>query len=318
MDRKDLTTTSPEGSSDDSEIFVEHNPASIDSPDELDDSVDKPHVETVPVPVRPKQVAVVSDAMGRRRFSSAGDPEQENFSAPRITPQVNCQEKIIICLDMSDDMDEVPFRLGDGSKYSPLYMAKRVIELFVHSKNKMDKKHEYALVALYETASWIKDFTNDPKEISDVLDDLLETKPCSSFDLSSFFKSIESRIDLPRMNHVDVTVVPPPYVVRTIILYGRSRSIPKFFTDKSALKNLYTSHYFFLDVFYIHVTPSEANKCEDIFDALCELDEKGTSYVVEVSRNPAKLHDSMAKLLAHPLQRPYQRDVGYHLGKQEN
>ena len=49
------------------------------------------------------------------------------------------------------------------------------------------------------------------------------------------------------------------------------------------------------------------------FDAICSLDEKGQSYVFEVSRNPTKLYDCMAQLLSHPLQRPLQKDTNYSI-----
>ena len=76
---------------------------------------------------------------------------------------------------------------------------------------------------------------------------------------------------------------------------------------------LQTSPHFFFDALYIHEPPSEENHCEAIYDIICELDEKGLFYVFEVSRNPTKLYDSMAQLLAHPLQRPIQKEVSYRL-----
>lgn len=50
-----------------------------------------------------------------------------------------------------------------------------------------------------------------------------------------------------------------------------------------------------------------------IFDAICDLDEQQFYYVFEVQKNPTKLYDGMAQLLAHPLQRPLQRDASYKL-----
>lgn len=68
-----------------------------------------------------------------------------------------------------------------------------------------------------------------------------------------------------------------------------------------------------MDALYVHEPPSEENKCEEIFNSICDLDEKGLSYIFEAARNPTKLYDQMAQLLAHPLQRPVQRDVAYRL-----
>lgn len=52
---------------------------------------------------------------------------------------------------------------------------------------------------------------------------------------------------------------------------------------------------------------------QEIFDRLCDLDEKGMSYIFEAARNPTRLYDQMAKLLAHPLQRPLQSEIAYRL-----
>ena len=52
---------------------------------------------------------------------------------------------------------------------------------------------------------------------------------------------------------------------------------------------------------------------QGIFDLLCGLDEGGWSYIFEVSRNATKLHNYFGSLLAHPLQRPAQKDVNYIL-----
>lgn len=55
------------------------------------------------------------------------------------------------------------------------------------------------------------------------------------------------------------------------------------------------------------------NLLQEIFDRLCDFDEKGMSYIFEAARNPTRLYDQMAKLLAHPLQRPLQSEIAYRL-----
>jgi len=52
---------------------------------------------------------------------------------------------------------------------------------------------------------------------------------------------------------------------------------------------------------------------QSIFQQLCSLDVKGTSYILEASRNPTKVFDCIAQLLAHPLQRPIQEELNYSL-----
>ena len=51
---------------------------------------------------------------------------------------------------------------------------------------------------------------------------------------------------------------------------------------------------------------------QEIFTRLCELDHKGLSYVLEAA-SLTRLFDCVAMLLAHPLQRPLQRQANYHI-----
>jgi len=52
---------------------------------------------------------------------------------------------------------------------------------------------------------------------------------------------------------------------------------------------------------------------QSIFQQLCSLDVKGNSYILEASKNPTKVFDCVAQLLAHPLQRPIQQELNYSL-----
>lgn len=229
----------------------------------------------------------------------------------RILPKVNVAERIILCIDISEDPDFTPFKLGDGTKYSPLYMVKRISEIFMYSKSIMDKNHQFALVVMQNDATWMRDFTSNPREIVTVMEDLSEVPQTDAFNLTSLFDVIEQNVVLPEVS--DLEIIPPPYVVRTVLLYNRSYCMPEFTYGRQAFDKLVSSHYFTLDVLYIHEPASERNKCEEIYNVLCDLDEKGFSYVFEVSRNATKLHDCMAKLLGHPLQRPIQKNAYYKL-----
>jgi len=75
------------------------------------------------------------------------------------------------------------------------------------------------------------------------------------------------------------------------------------------------NNFFFLDLIYVHEPINEEIKdtCQSIFNGLCSELSLPSSYVFNVGRNPTRLHDSMAKLLAHPLQRPNQEDAEYKL-----
>lgn len=52
---------------------------------------------------------------------------------------------------------------------------------------------------------------------------------------------------------------------------------------------------------------------QEIYDYFCDMDEEEEGYILEVSRSTTRLFDHMAALLAHPLQRPKQRDTFYKL-----
>lgn len=234
----------------------------------------------------------------------------------RNIPAINVPEKIILCIDISEEPNYTPFKLGDGNKYAPLYMIKRVTDIFIHSKNSINKSHEFALVVLQsDTAAWLRDFTNDPSEIISVLEDLSETQQGDTFDLSTLFDVISDHVSLPQVSEPNAT--PPPYAVRVVLLYSRSHCVPKFVRGQESHSLLLSSDYFTLDILYIHEEPSETNKCEEIFNALDDLDDRGFSYVLDVPRNTTKLHDNMAKLLGHPLQRPVQKVAYYKLEFQD-
>lgn len=238
------------------------------------------------------------------------ESEQEPVYYPCPLPQVNCLEKIIICIDLSSEMNRLPFKLGNGSKFPPISMVKRVTEIFIQNKTRINKKHEYALVAVHEKASWVKGFSSDPTDVCYALDNFTNTKPCNDCDLSSLFKLVSEKIEFPngssRLN-------PPQFVVRVILIYGRSNCVPKFDDEITSLQTLKKSGCFFFDVLYIHEPPSPDNKCQEVFESFCDVDENLSSYLFEVTRNTTKLHNCMAKLLSHPLQRPIQKDAIYKL-----
>ncbi|XP_064604830.1 BRISC and BRCA1-A complex member 1-like [Liolophura sinensis] len=244
--------------------------------------------------------------------STSRTPQEEDGTMYELLcPRVNCPEKIVICLDFSSEMDKPMFRTRAGDKFAPLKLVKRALGFYVHSKHRMDSRHEFALILLQDSAIWVKDFTNDPRELVNLLEDLEDTGGCESCDLSTVFQSIYERVVMPTVEG-DPLVLPPPYIVRLLMIYGRSHCTLEI-PHKEAQRALFSSPYFFVDAFYIHEASSEENKCEEIFDSLCDLDYKGFSYIFEASRNPTKIYDFMAQLLAHPLQRPGQKDTAYKL-----
>ncbi|XP_063056580.1 BRISC and BRCA1-A complex member 1 [Engraulis encrasicolus] len=229
-------------------------------------------------------------------------------------PRVNCPEKVIICLDLSEEMSLQKLESFNGSKTNALNISQKMIEMFVRTKHKIDKRHEFALVVVNDDALWLSGFTSDPRELCSCLYDL-ETNMCESFNLEDLLNVILPKIELPLMENVQT--IPPPFVVRTILIYSRHAGQLQF-NPSDAVNKMLQSPYFFFDVVYLHNgadEQAEENSWRDIYASFCNLDSKGMCYSFEVSLcGPAlELHNCMAKLLSHPLQRPAQSQASYSL-----
>lgn len=229
-------------------------------------------------------------------------------------PRVNCPEKVIICLDLSEEMSLPKLESFNGSKTNALNISQKMIEMFVRTKHKIDKRHEFALVVVNDDALWLSGFTSDPRELCSCLYDL-ETNVCETFNLEDLLNVIRQKIELPSMDNVQT--VPPPYVVRTVLIYSRHAGQLQF-NPSEAVSKMLQSPYFFFDVVYLHNGVEEQGdetSWRDNYTSFCNLDSKGMCYRFEVSLSgPAiELHNCMAKLLAHPLQRPFQSHASYSL-----
>ncbi|XP_026002149.1 BRISC and BRCA1-A complex member 1 [Astatotilapia calliptera] len=229
-------------------------------------------------------------------------------------PRVNCPEKVIICLDLSEEMSLPKLESFNGSKTNALNISQKMIEMFVRTKHKIDKRHEFALVVVNDDALWLSGFTSDPRELCSCLYDL-ETNVCESFNLEDLLNVIHQKIELPLMENIQT--IPPPYVVRTVLIYSRHAGQLQF-NPSEAVSKMLQSPYFFFDVVYLHNGVEEQGdetSWRDNYTSFSNLDSKGMCYRFEVSLGgPAiELHNCMAKLLAHPLQRPFQSHASYSL-----
>lgn len=229
-------------------------------------------------------------------------------------PRVNCPEKVIICLDLSEEMSLPKLESFNGSKTNALNIFQKMIEMFVRTKHKIDKRHEFALVVVNDDALWLSGFTSDPRELCSCLYDL-ETNVCESFNLEDLLNVIRQKIELPLMENVQT--IPPPYVVRTVLIYSRHAGQLQF-NPSEAVGKMLQSPYFFFDVVYLHngvEDQGDETSWRENYTSFCNLDSKGMCYRYEVSLSgPAiELHNCMAKLLAHPLQRPFQSHASYSL-----
>lgn len=236
-----------------------------------------------------------------------------NFHKPNI-PNVNVPERIIICLDVCFDSQNSLYRLGDGTTFTPINMMKRVLDFFLHSKHAINKRTEFALVILKDSEPcWVQNFTNNLKDILNAVD-YLSAEECSSetFDFKKLFQMIKQKVEIPEYKEGEC-ILPPPCVVRMVVLYGRSNCIPLIPQNDTYFNYLKKQLYFYIDILLAHEEDCSLYKCEEIYDALQDLD-NGYSYVFEVSRNATKIHDCIAKLLAHPLQRSLQKNTDYIFG----
>ncbi|KAM4883783.1 BRISC and BRCA1-A complex member 1 isoform 2-T2 [Sylvia borin] len=259
------------------------------------------------------QGAVGSRSEGEGEAASAGHSPPATADVTVRTPRVNCPEKVILCLDLAEEMALPKLESFNGARSNALTVAQKMIEMFVRTKHKIDKSHEFALVVVNNDATWLSGFTSDPREVCSCLYDL-DTVMCQSFNLDGLFNLIQQKIELPVTDNVQT--IPPPYVVRTILVFGRPGCQPHFCGGDHV--KLLQCPYFFFDVVYIHNGLDEKedeSSWKDMFGFFGSLDTKGTNYKYEVAlAGPAlELHNCMAKLLAHPLQRPCQSHAAYAL-----
>lgn len=232
---------------------------------------------------------------------------------------MNVPERIIICLDVCCDDKSSLFRFGDGTTFTPFNMMKRILDFFLHSKHAINKRTEFALLIMKESEPlWAQNFTNNLKDIFNAIDCTL-LKDCASngcttetFDFQNVFQLIKQKVAIPEFKQEEC-ILPPPYVVRMLVLYGRSNCLPLIPQDDPYFIFLKKQMYFYIDILLAHEEDCGEYKCAEIYDALQEMD-NGYSYLFEVSRNAIKIHDCIAKLLAHPLQRPLQRIANYTFG----
>ncbi|XP_052466209.1 BRISC and BRCA1-A complex member 1 [Carassius gibelio] len=336
------------GQADGEERMMELRPRTRSNPEGAEDRRSSTPPQTQPQPQPQPQPAVGSRVEGEGEASSSDSPpapaavtatasipamkERPKAPQPSVSPQippsaelhlraprVNCPEKVIICLDLSEEMSLQKLESFNGSKTNALNISQKMIEMFVRTKHKIDKRHEFALVVVNDDAMWLSGFTSDPRELCSCLYDL-ETNVCESFNLEDLLNLILQKIELPQVENIQT--IPPPFVIRTLLLFSRHAGMLQF-NPSDAAKKMLQSPYFFFDVVYLHngaEEQTEDTSWKDVYASFSELDSKGMCYRFEVSLcGPAiELHNCMAKLLCHPLQRPFQSHASYSLLEDED
>lgn len=241
------------------------------------------------------------------------EPENElEVEIPeRTVMPCNQPEKIVLVVDTALDEHCSEFKTQEGEAYSPLVMLKKGLQMFLFNKYKIDSRHQYAIIALNENeALWMLDFTSDVNKVLKVLHTLEECSAEDIFNLNSVFDVINEHV-IVEPTREDL-MIPPAYIVRAILFYARSYTIPQMKREKE-VEELLSSPYFTFDVLMTHEPPNTDNNCAKISNALQNIDTKGFAYFFSVARNTYALYVAMAKLLSHPLQRPVQRVAKYNL-----
>uniref|UniRef100_A0A6P7GPU9 BRISC and BRCA1-A complex member 1-like isoform X3 n=1 Tax=Diabrotica virgifera virgifera TaxID=50390 RepID=A0A6P7GPU9_DIAVI len=221
--------------------------------------------------------------------------ERSKFSLPNI----NVPEKIILVIDRAQDEHCTSFAEANG-KYTPLSMLRKSLHLFVNLKHSINKNHEFAIVLLNEnTATWALPFTSELRKVNNCIEKITQCEVEDTFNMNLVFEEILPNIKIPQDE------IAPPYIIRTIICYGRSYTIPEIKFSEKIVK-LLDNPFFICDVLMTHEPVDDSNYCNKIFECLQNIDRKGISYFFPVGRSALRLHNSMAKLLGHGLQRPFQ------------
>lgn len=241
--------------------------------------------------------------------------EEENAEEVQLPKRsvlpYNVPEKIILVLDTALDENFTEFQLADNASCTSLTILIRGIEMFLCNKSAIDQRHQYAVMILNDnTVKWVVNFTSDIDKILKELNNLNECSTEDIFDLNQVFNLIHDHVMLEPVN--EEMKVPPAYIVRTVLFYARSYTVPQL-TRTQEVESLLSSPYFSFDILMVHEPPSTDNNCTKIANILQEIDCKGFSYFFSVTRSRSDLFVAMAKLLAHPLQRPVQSVAKYTL-----
>ncbi|CAI9531430.1 unnamed protein product [Staurois parvus] len=189
-------------SADDGERAVEQRPRTRSNPEGAEDRA---------APIQP---VVGSRSEGEGEAAQVEDPSPPATAPPSCalppppeyqikTPRVNCPEKVIICLDLSEEMSSQKLESFNGSKANALNSSQKMIEMFVRTKHKIDKRHEFALVVANNEAMWTaEDRISSHRKCTDC------SSPVCSEDHSDIQSPSHSAPAYPHGKHEENAAVP--------------------------------------------------------------------------------------------------------------
>jgi len=222
-----------------------------------------------------------------------------------------CPERIIFCVDVCEEMGGTEYSRG-VKKETRLDHLKQTVKAFVLSKNRMNTKHEFAIAMLTETTIWHTDFTADIELFLKRFQSLKTGEDFTKYNISSLFYMLKDKFPnivewKPRFPYDS-----PEFVYRALFVYSRSNVIPEFIPGDTTHTQFIKSPLFYFDALYLHAKQTKDNNPQDVYDFITDIEgDADKSYFFETSVSSKRLQQNVAKLLAHPLQRPAQGDFKY-------
>lgn len=232
-----------------------------------------------------------------------GKKNKQSYNKTQSIPSVAVPEKIVICIDTSKDMAlGYTCTLSNQNITDASAIMNEAIRVFIINKLAIAKDTMFALVSIKPgDAELISTFTSDVTSLVKSLSEMkggTNEEVTPDYDLTPM-AAIFSSIDIPE--NLKSKTIPPEFLVRVILIYNNSYSIPSFKeVDKFRASYLNSSCIF--DVVQLHEAQSDFNRVEKIYEQFSKVISP-PSYFLECSRNVTSVFNIFAKLLAHPYQR---------------
>lgn len=232
-----------------------------------------------------------------------GKKNRQSYNKTQSIPSVAVSEKIVICIDTSKDMSVgYTCTLSNQNIIDASAIMNEALRVFITNKLAIAKDTSFALVSIKPgDVELISTFTSDVTSLVKSLSEMkggTNEEVTPDYDLTGM-SAMFSSIDKPE--NVKSKTIPPEYIVRVILVYNNSYSIPSFKeVDKFRASYLNSSCIF--DVVHLHEAQSDFNRVEKIYEQFSKVISP-TSYFLECSRNVTSVFNIFAKLLAHPYQR---------------
>lgn len=216
-------------------------------------------------------------------------------------------EDILLCIDVGEEMAEPWDARTTAHLATRLRAVKESLCCFVKQKLAFDRRHRFGVCLLSHTANIILPFTSEDDIILAVIDSLgvvhdnLDGGATgqTGFNFDDLFPLLDEFVS------VDEDCA-PSRILRVVILYGRSYTVPTLSINPILLQR----PHIYLDALYVHKKSNqEGVLCQETYDFFIEHFDVSdslhgkTAYFFEVASSSPRLYQHMMMLLAHPVQR---------------